>query len=92
MRQMRHDPVDVQVQVLNQLLQGQYAYYGVAGNIRALIQVYQATERYWHRMLSSRSQKSYVTWAEFQALKKRFPLTRPKLFISYQDLQRYAIL
>ncbi len=58
---MRHDPIDIQVQVLNQLLQGHYAYYGMAGNMRALIQVYQATESYWHRMLSSRSQKSYVT-------------------------------
>ena len=92
MRHMRHDPIEVQVQVLNQLLQGHYAYYGMAGNMRALIQVYQATETYWHRMLSSRSQKSYVTWAEFQALKQRFPLKSPQLFISYQDLQHYAIL
>ena len=92
MRAMRHDPVDVQVQVLNQLLQGHYAYYGMAGNMRALIPVYQATESYWHRLLSSRSQKSSVTWTEFQALKQRFPLKRPQLFLSYQDLQRYAIL
>jgi hypothetical protein len=91
MRKIRHDPVDVPVQVLNELLQGHYAYYGMAGNMRALIQVYQATESYWHRMLSSRSQKSYVTWTEFQALKQRFPLMRPQMFISYQDWQRYAI-
>ena len=37
--------------------------------MRALIPVYQATESYWHRMLSSRSQKRYATWPEFQALK-----------------------
>lgn len=92
MRHMRHDPIETQVQVLNQLLQGDYAYYGMAGTMRALIHVYQATESYWHRMLGSRSQKSYVTWAEFQALKTRFPLKRPKRFISYKDLPRYAIL
>ncbi len=92
MRAMRHDPVEVPGQVLNQLLQGHYAYYGMAGNMRALIPVYQATESYWHRRLSSRSQKSYVTWTEFQALKQRFPLKRPKLFISYQDWPHYAIL
>ena len=91
MRAMRHDPVDVPVPVLNQLLQGHYAYYGMAGNMRALIPVYQATESYWHRLLSSRSQKSSVTWTEFQALKQRFPLKRPQLFLSYQDLHRYAI-
>ena len=91
MRQMRHDSVAVQVQVLNELLQGHYADYGMADNMRALIQGYQATESSWPRMLSSRSQQSYVTWTEFQALKQRFPLKRPQLFISYQDLPRYAI-
>ena len=60
--------------------------------MRSLMQVYQATETYWHRTLGSRSQKSYVMWAEFQALKQRFPLKRPQLFISYQELQHYAIL
>ncbi len=44
------------------------------------------------RMLSSRSQKSDVTLAELQALKQRFPLQRPQLFISYRDLQHCAIL
>jgi len=81
-----------QVQVLNQLLHGRYAYDGMAGNLRALIEVYQATERYRRPMLGSRSPKSYVTWAELQALNTCFFLKRPKLFISYQDLQRSAIL
>ena len=52
MRQIRHDPIAQHVPVINQMLRGHYAYYGMAGNMRALVQVYQATETYWRRMLS----------------------------------------
>src|SRR6516162_4111111 len=36
-------------------LRGHYAYYGVAGNLRSLVKVYRVVERYWRRMLCSRS-------------------------------------
>lgn len=92
MRQIRHDPIAQQVPVINQMLRGHDAYDGMAGNMRALVQVYQATETYWRRMLSSRSQKRDVSWTEFQQITARFPLTRPTLFIPYRELQRDAIL
>ena len=55
MRRMRHLPVREQVADLNVVLRGHYAYYGIAGNIRALQKVYRAVVRYWHKMLCSRS-------------------------------------
>jgi RNA-directed DNA polymerase len=55
MRRVRHDRIGDQVSEINAALRGHYAYYGVAGNIRSLFKVYRATERYWHRMLCSRS-------------------------------------
>ena len=39
MRRMRHLPVREQVINLNRVLRGQYAYYGIAGNFRALQKV-----------------------------------------------------
>jgi len=35
MRRMRHEPIQEQVEQLNQMLRGHYAYYGIAGNFRA---------------------------------------------------------
>jgi len=35
-----------QADEINAVLRGHYAYYGVAGNLRSLIKVYQAVERY----------------------------------------------
>jgi RNA-directed DNA polymerase len=52
---MRHLPIRQQTDCLNQMLRGHYAYYGIAGNLRALQRVHRAVERYWRKMLSSRS-------------------------------------
>jgi group II intron reverse transcriptase/maturase len=92
MRRMRHLPVQEQVTNLNRVLRGHYAYFGIAGNLRALQRVYQMTERYWHKMLCSRSRTGHVRWEDFARIKQRYPLQRPKLVLPYRELQRYAVL
>ena len=44
MRQIRHLPIQEQVDALNLTLRGHYAYYGAAGNIRALQRVHRFVE------------------------------------------------
>ena len=92
MRRMRHLPIGEQVDNLNQMLRGHYAYYGIAGNFRALQRVYRAVERYWRKMLSSRSWKGVIWWTRFQRIKQQFPLLRPKLYLPYRELQAIAML
>ena len=91
-REIRHDRIEDQARWINQLLQGHYAYFGMAGNWRSLYQVYRVVTRYWRRMLSRRSQKSLVTWEAFQRILQRFPLKRPKLYVPYSALRQHAIL
>lgn len=92
MRRMRHLPIREQVDHLNHVLRGHYAYYGIAGNIRALQRVHRAVERYWRKMLSSRSWKGEVRWTAFHRVQARFPLLRPKLYLPYRELQALAAL
>jgi hypothetical protein len=93
MRQIRHCQIGDQVGEINAALRGHYAYYGVAGNIRALFKVYRVVERYWYRMLRSRSQAaSRLTWDNFNQINQRTPLLRPKLRLSYRELQALAVL
>jgi RNA-directed DNA polymerase len=93
MRQIRHHRVSDQVGEINAALRGHYAYYGVGGNIRALFKVYRAVERYWHRMLRSRSWAGEnLTWATFHQIKQRTPLLRPKLRLPYREMQAFAVL
>jgi RNA-directed DNA polymerase len=96
MRQMRHQSIQQQVDDLNVVLRGHYVYYGIAGNIRALQRVYRAVERYWCKMLRSRSWAGragrHFTWPDFNHLKERTPLLRPKLRLPYRALQALAVL
>jgi len=92
MRRMRHLPVREQVINLNQILRGHYAYYGVAGNLRALQKVHRFVMRYWRKMLSSRSRKGFVTWEAFQGISARYPIQQPKLRLPFQELQLLAVL
>jgi len=57
-----------------------------------LFKIHRFAERYWHKMLSSRSQKSYITWERFNFLKQVFPLQRPKLSVPYTRMKALAVL
>jgi hypothetical protein len=92
MRRMRHLPVREQVADLNVVLRGHYAYYGIAGNVRALQKVYRAVVHYWHKMLCSRSRHGYLSWDAFQQILARLPVMRPKLYLPYRALQSLAVL
>ncbi len=92
LRQMRHLSLQDQVNHLNQMLRGHYAYYGIGGNFRALQRVHRSVERYWRKMLSSRSWHGTVYWKQFQRIKEQFPLLRPQLYLPYRELQALAAL
>jgi len=92
MRRIRHLPVRVQAFHLNQVLRGHYGYYGIAGNFRALQTVYRFVERYWRKMLNSRSREGSVPWAVFHKIKERFPLQSPRLKLTHVEFQSYAVL
>jgi RNA-directed DNA polymerase len=93
LREIRHHTISDQVGELNAVLRGHYAYYGVAGNLPALFKVYRAAQRYWRKMLRSRSWAGRrLTWDVFNQIKERTPLLRPKLRLPYGKLQALAVL
>ena len=92
MRRIRHYAISDQASEINAVLRGHYAYYGVAGNLRSLIKVYQVVERYWRRMLCSRSRDGRLNWDRFNQIKERNPLLRPKLRLPHRELQALAVL
>jgi group II intron reverse transcriptase/maturase len=92
MRRMRHLKLQDQVINLNRVLCGHYAYYGIAGNLRALQKVHRFVIGYWRKMLCSRSRKGYVTWESFQGISARYPIRQPKLRLPYWEFQLLAVL
>src|SRR6267378_1465147 len=93
MQRIRHHTISEQAGEINAVLRGHYAYYGVAGNLRSLVKVYRVVERYWRRMLCSRSWAGRrLTWDAFNRIKERTPLLTPKLRLPYRELQALAVL
>jgi group II intron reverse transcriptase/maturase len=92
MRRIRHLSVREQVNTINAALRGHYAYYGIAGNFRSLQKVHRAAERYWHKMLCSRSWAGRITWDMFHQIKQRQPILRPQLYRPYRELRALAVL
>jgi group II intron reverse transcriptase/maturase len=92
MRACRHLPIGEQVTNLNQVLRGHYAYYGIGGNLRALQRVHRFVERYWYKMLCSRSRKGHFRWEVFHRIKARWPLQRPRLALPYRQFQAFVVL
>ena len=92
MQRIRHQTISEQVSEINAVPRG-HAYYGVAGNLRSLVKVYRVVERYWRKMLCSRSWAGRrLTWDVFHQIKERTPLLQPKLRLPYRKLQALAVL
>jgi group II intron reverse transcriptase/maturase len=64
--------------------------HGIAGNLGSLLRVYRSVERSWRKMLSRRSQQGQVRWEVFFAIKRTYPLPRPKLSLPDARLKPYA--
>lgn len=79
LRRFRHLPLVEQHRTLCQKMKGHFAYYGLTGNSRRLVQFAYYVHRSWHKWLDRRSQKARMTWARFAAILKRHPLPRPKV-------------
>ena len=75
----RHEPIAVQHQTLSRKLQGHYAYYGVTGNYRRLHGFRDEVVRLWHKWLSRRSQKGYLSWEKFHRFLAVHPLPRARI-------------
>ena len=74
----RHLPVKEQSKALSQKLSGHYSYYGVTGNFRALLQLYERAKRIWHKWLGRRSNRPFP-WDRMAAILRAFPLPRPRV-------------
>jgi RNA-directed DNA polymerase len=66
LRRRMHDPVPKVGKWLGSVVQGHLRYYGVPLNSRALRQFHWRVTWLWHRALSRRSHKGYVTWERMQ--------------------------
>lgn len=76
---MHGKPSDI-IKLLNRKLIGHYAYYGVSGNYRGLLNFYRFVKVALYKVITRRSQRAYLSWARYQSLLKKHPITEPKIY------------
>ena len=54
-------------------------YYGVTDNFEAIRRFEREVEKLLFRWLNRRGNRRSLTWAQFNLMRKRFPLPRPRL-------------
>ena len=89
---MMHSSIKVQVDSINLTLRGHYNYYGMGGNYRMLIKIYDRARWYYRKVLCRRSWKGYITWKLFDKIMEQHPILRPYIKIPYSEFRKYAML
>lgn len=89
---MMHVEVESQAKAINTSLIGHFNYYGMAGNMQSLENLWHFTKRQWRRCLSRRSQKGAMSWDKMNELFEKHPLVTPRIRIPYGALGSYVRL
>lgn len=78
-KEHRDQKLPLTMQTLKAKLQGTWNYYGLIGNYRRMMLLYDATCRTLFKWLNRRSQRRSLTWSAFNRMLKRFQVPRPRI-------------
>jgi RNA-directed DNA polymerase len=81
-RNNKHEPVKEQYRMLCSKLHGLYNYYGVIGNYRALLMLYEHARSSWRRWLGRRTRNGYISWEKFEVFLNAWKLPRPSIKVA----------
>lgn len=67
---------------INLKIVGHYRYYGVSGNFKGVVKFYKYIVVALYKMLTRRSNRSYLTWERYYKLLLKHPIQKPKLYVN----------
>ncbi len=68
-------------------LLGYYRHYGITDNSAALNRFYNEVEKLIFKWLNRRSQRKSFDWNKYRKFLRKFPLPRPRIYVSIYDLR-----
>ena len=81
-KEMRTLPISCIIEKVNQILVGYFHYYGITDNYDSLDKFCYRVRRSLFFWLNRRSQKKSYSWEGFNDMLKRYPLARPRIYVS----------
>ena len=88
-KENRHFPKKILMDALRRKLLGNYRYYGITDNTRALRSFRQEVRRHLFKFLNRRSQRRSYTWDGFELFLKKYPLPKPKIYVNIFELRTH---
>ncbi len=88
-RENRHMPKAILMETLSRKLLGYYRYYGITDNRDMVKDFLDEAKRYLFKYLNRRSRRRSYTWDKFVLFLKRYPLPKPKMYVSIFELRRH---
>ena len=82
LKEMRVMPVAGIVGKLNQILVGYFHYYGITDNMESLENFCYVVRKSLFFWLNRRSERRSYDWDSFNAVLRKYPMTRPKIYVS----------
>lgn len=87
LRQNLTTPAPEVMRKLTIKLNGYYRYYGITDNIGSLSLFADEVKSQLYKMFNRRSQKGSMNWDKYILFLKRYPLPRPKIYVSIFELR-----
>lgn len=88
LQRVRHRPTRWIWKQVAAKLRGHYAYYGVTDNFEAIRRFEREVEKLLFRGLNRRGNRRSLTWEQFNLMRKRFPLPRPRVMVNLFNPRR----
>ncbi len=85
-KQNRTTPIKDFMKMLTIKLQGYIRYYGVTYNHNAVSNFLDEVKRLLYKWLNRRSQKKSFDWNKFNLFLRKYPIPRPKTYVTIYDL------
>jgi len=90
---LRHNLTTPAVEVMKKLtvkLNGYYRYYGITDNYKMIARFGDGDEvrSLLYKMFNRRSQKKSMNWNKYVLFLKRYPLSKPKIYVSIFELRQ----
>jgi group II intron reverse transcriptase/maturase len=70
------------IKLLNRKLIGHYRYYGISGNSEGLKKFYNFIVATFYKMLTRRSQRTYLTLQRYWSLLRKHPIATPRIYVN----------
>jgi group II intron reverse transcriptase/maturase len=70
---------------ISEMVIGHYRYYGVSENSRGISRYHDVVKQTLYKWLNRRSQRRSYTWESFQQYIFKYPLPKPKIYVSFYN-------